>query len=356
MKKIIIGIVVLIIVVVLVVFNTQSDKEIKVGIVTPLTGDLAFWGEGTILGAELAVKDLKKEGIDITVIAEDGGLDPKKALDAGQKLLNIDKVQAMFPEFNPAAIALSSLLKGKNVLEIYDAAPISPLEENPDTFKTYIDYTVGCREVAEYIKDKLEVKTVGILEMNTEYSQLCTNGVEQVFGDDIYRETYNAGDQDLRTQLLRIGKHNPDAVFNASYSPENFTAIRNMHQLGMDNTYYVGASDTFPTNLVNDYKSQMDNKIIFGLPPVSQDFINKVKKEYRDKDIFAYEPVAIGYLHTMQMGRALHKCNLDVPCARKEISEVKGSDIIGFEGFENRIAKFEINISKWNGKEFETVK
>ena len=277
-------------------------------------------------------------------------------MDAGQKLLNVDGVQAMFPEFNPAAIALSSYLKDKNVLEIYDAAPFSPLSQNLNALKTYIDFKTGCKSVAQYIRDK-GVQKIGILEMNLEFSQLCTEGIGEVYdSSSLYKETYNAGDTDLRTQLVKIKQHDPDIIFNISLTPENFVAIRNLEQVEIGDILYVGVADSFPTNLVEDYKSQMKNKIIFGLPPVSKEFIAKVTNAYPDKDIFAYEPVAIGYLHTMQMGKALNECKLDIVCAREEVGNSEPSDIIGFKGFTDRVAQFDIQIQEWQDGEFVRVK
>jgi len=65
--------------------SPTSTESIKIGVITPLTGDLAFWGENSRLGVELAKKDLTKEGINVDFIVEDGQLDPKTALNADFK-------------------------------------------------------------------------------------------------------------------------------------------------------------------------------------------------------------------------------------------------------------------------------
>jgi len=77
---------------------------------------------------------------------------------------------------------------------------------------------------------------------------------------------------------------------------------------------------------------------------------------YMPKEIFAYEPVAIGYLHTMQMGKALNECKLDIACAREKVGNSEPSNIIGFKGFTDRVAQFDIQIQEWQDGEFVRVK
>ncbi len=88
--------------------GTSTKNQITIGVITPLTGGVAYWGESAQTGIELAKKDLTKEGIQANVIVEDGQLNAAIALSAAQKLVSIDKVQAIYAEFNPAAISVSS--------------------------------------------------------------------------------------------------------------------------------------------------------------------------------------------------------------------------------------------------------
>ena len=110
---------------------SQKPSErgtIKIGVITDLTGPAAYWGESTRAGAELAVKELEEQGYKIQLIYEDYKLDAATAVSAAQKLVNVDRVDAIYAEFNPAAISVGSFLKDKKLLYVYDAAVISPLK------------------------------------------------------------------------------------------------------------------------------------------------------------------------------------------------------------------------------------
>src|SRR3990172_2543749 len=112
-------------------------------------------------------------------VFEDYQLDAAKALTSGQKLVNTDNVDAIYADFNPAAIAISSFLKDKNKLFVYDAAVTSPLKDSTNNFKTYLDYQEGCKGVATKFKNQ-GVAKIGYLKLNLEAGELCGAGIQEV--------------------------------------------------------------------------------------------------------------------------------------------------------------------------------
>ena len=100
----------LIIILLLSLIACSQEGIIKIGIITDLTGPASYWGESTQEGAEVALKELREEGYNVELIFEDFQLDTKKALTSAQRLL-LEDVDAIYAEFNPAAVAVGSLLK-----------------------------------------------------------------------------------------------------------------------------------------------------------------------------------------------------------------------------------------------------
>ena len=75
--------------------DVYKNETIKIGAILPLTGDLAFLGEEIKKGIDIAVLEYKDKGVDINVIYEDDqSLSPIVAVNAANKLLNIDKINA----------------------------------------------------------------------------------------------------------------------------------------------------------------------------------------------------------------------------------------------------------------------
>lgn len=334
-------------------FSTDKDVTVKVGVITALTGDVAYWGQSTLLGAELAKMDLAKEGINADFIFDDAQLDPNMALNAAQKEVNIDKVDAIYSEFNPAAIAVTSYLKDKDILHVYDAAPVSPLKENQNTYKTFTDFQLGCQNIAAYLKNK-GITKVGVLENNLEFGQLCLTGIKNVYGDNISVETFNPGIDDFRTMLAKLKQDNVQAIFNASFSTDQIVTLKNMKDLNM-NLPFVGTTDIVTPEVVKQNANLFSKTIIFGLPVVSQDFINRLKETFPGKTITNEQAAGLAYIHLKQMAEVLHSCGKDMSCIRNGMDNEKPESIVGFNGFKDHIANFDVLIQQWQNGQFVNI-
>jgi len=79
--------------------DISDDEKIKVGVIIPLSGDLARVGLELKQGLEMSVQDL--EDIKVELIFEDGALDRGKALAAYRKLTSIDQVKFIIGPLGP---------------------------------------------------------------------------------------------------------------------------------------------------------------------------------------------------------------------------------------------------------------
>src|SRR3990172_444601 len=72
----------------------KEDEVIKIGVIVPLSGEAAFLGKYIVNGIEIAREDFLKSNPDkkITLVIEDSKADPATAVNAINKLINIDKV------------------------------------------------------------------------------------------------------------------------------------------------------------------------------------------------------------------------------------------------------------------------
>ena len=329
-----------------------GNRSIKIGLVSPLTGDFAFYGESTKAGAELAKKDLAKQGIEIQITAEDGQIDAARSLSAAQKLISVDGVQAIYSDLNPAAIAISSYIKGKKILHVYDAAPVSPLEDNPLVYKTYIDFVVGCQKVAQHLKDR-GIQKVGVLSLNLEAGDLCTEGVSRVFGGMAFVEKYNPGTTDFIIQLLKLSQNGIQAVFNVSFPAETFSSLKDMRAAKI-NVPFVGSSDSFSPDLIAKNASLLEGVLAFGLPQASDSFIEDLRREV-PQSVGYYPAAALAYIHIKQMAIALDACAEDSVCIQDKMDRSEKENVIGFGGFEGHIAQFMLPIQEFLNGHFVTV-
>lgn len=325
--------------------DDTSGETVKIGVITPLTGDLAYWGESSVLGIALAKKDLADEGINTEFIIEDGQLEPTEALNAAQKLVNVDNVAAIYSEFNPAAIAVTSFVKDKNVFHLYDAAPISPLENTRSVYKTYLDYVESCKEVAQ-MASKRGWDKVGVLKINLEFGDLCLRGIRSVYGDSLIVQEYNPGIRDFRSLILKFKDRNIKAIFNVSFAPESLSSLKQMEQLGLE-VPFVGVAEIISPDNAAEYGLTLENSILFGLPQVEENFSIRLKQEFPDKNVANIQASALAFMHAKQLAYTFAKCGRDLDCVDDQFDQLKPESLIGFQGFNNRVAKFNVWIGTW---------
>lgn len=281
-----------------------ADEQIKIGLLTDLSGLGAYWGTQSQVGGELAEEDLNEKGIPVKLIVEDQSLQAKNAVSGAQKLLFADEVDAIYSEFTPTTVAASPVAKNSNKLFMGVCAANSFLKRNPNAFKSYIDYESGCKAVASYWK-KQGIKKVASLKAETEYGELCTEGLKQVFPDGFVID-YKYGDS-VRTQALLLKKNGAEAVINASFEGD----ILNMMEAFTTISYApkIGANfDVFTKRLIEKYPQHSSKFVSFGLQNVAEDFVSRVKAKDPRNSLIGIEGAALAYLHISQMVEAIKAC------------------------------------------------
>lgn len=322
-----------------------NKTTIKLGVITDLTGPGSYWGASTQVGINLAIKELESEQIHVTPIFEDYQLNATKAATAAQKLSTLDKVDAMYVDLNIGAITAGSVLQDKNILYVYDAAVESPLASSPARFKTYLDFKGGCQAMATQFKNS-GIKTIGILKVSSESGELCAEGVKSVFGENAIVESYNLGNTDFRTQLLKFKSKNVQAFINVGFEGDILDTLSAMKQSNFEVPLGT-VTDSVTPKVTSIYKEEIKGSLSFGFSDVDQILVAKLTKANKGKELSSNYGAALGYVHTKQIARALAKCKNDVTCAGKAFALSSREDSIGFQGFTKNIAQFTMEIKKY---------
>ena len=332
------------------VFNAKKTvpvtaQAIKIGVITDLTGPAAYWGVSSQIGAQLAVQDLATEGIAVQPIFEDYQLDAAKAASAAQKLSSVDKVNAVYVEFNPGSISASSVFKGTNTLYLYDAAIESPLKDSPSNFKTYLDYRAGCQSVAQKFKDS-GIKIVGMLKVNLEFGDLCLQGVQSVYGSNMMTDSYNLGDTDFRTQLTKFKSEKVGAIINVGFEGDTYNTLQGMRQLGIKVPYGT-VDDTLTDKVKSAFAQELKGAWSFGFKDVDSNLVSRFVTANGGKQLGSNYAAALSYLHIKQLAHALASCNGDEQCAIGKMGQSPADGTIGFQGFVNRIAQLQMSVKQY---------
>jgi len=229
----------------------EAPKEIKIGLIAPMTGDVATFGQSTRNAVMLAAEQWNaKGGINgamIKVVAEDDRNDPVESANAALKLINQDKVVAIIGSVaSKCSLAIAPIAQQNKIPMI---SPTSTNEkvtlEGDYIFRAcFIDPFQGF-VTAKFAAEELKVKTAAMLyDMNNDYTVGLAENFRKHFtnfgGRIVADETYAFGDQDFRAQLTRIKATNPEVLFLPDYYQTVSLIMRQARELGITSIFVGG--------------------------------------------------------------------------------------------------------------------
>lgn len=205
-----------------------EPAEIKIGVVAPLTGDVATFGASTKNGAELAVKQVNDKGgvlgKKIVLVMEDDKNQPTETAAAVQKLITQDKVVAVV-----GSVASKCTLAGAPIAQANKVVMISGTSTNEKVTQVgdyvfracFIDPFQGAVG-AKFAFENLKAKSAACLfDVTNDYTKGLAEefkkNFEKLGGKIVEYQTYNVGDQDFKPQLTKIKAKNPEVLYLSDY-------------------------------------------------------------------------------------------------------------------------------------------
>ena len=227
--------------------NPGNDEkgDIKIGLIGPLTGDVATVGQGTKSAAELAISEINSaggiNGRMLKLIAEDGKCDGKESVSAITKLINIDKVTAII-----GGGCSSESVAAAPIAEKAGVVMLSPLSSSPALttagdyiFRDYPSDSFQGVKAADFAVNTLKTKNIAVLSCMSDWCQ----GIQQVFKDKaaalgatiVADERYDdKTTKDLKTQLTKIKSANPDLLYFIGYTDGTVVGLKQAKEIGLN--------------------------------------------------------------------------------------------------------------------------
>lgn len=266
MKKYILPVIIVILIIVGVTSWSGGKKDetgsIKIGLIQPLTGDVATVGQNVKKATELAISEINNvggiNGRMMELVAEDGKCDGKASVSAVTKLVNIDKVDAVIGGgCSSESVAIAPIVEKAKVITI------SPLSSSPALttagdyiFRTYPSDAFQGVRAAEFAVNNLGSKKVAILACMSDWCE----GIQKVFKDKVVAlgSSVVAEDRfddkstkDFKTQLTKIKSTNPDLIYLLGYSDGTIISLRQMKEIGLNAKVLGGDAWNDPKIIAN---------------------------------------------------------------------------------------------------------
>ncbi|MBI5393484.1 penicillin-binding protein activator [Candidatus Woesearchaeota archaeon] len=259
-----------------------TAEVVKIGVMLPLSGDAASFGESIKKGIELAKKEMKLDNVKL--VYEDTKCSGKDAVTGINKLITVDGVKAVIGE-----VCSSATLPAAPIANQYEVPIISPSSSSPK-IKDAGDYVFRVIPSDDFqgvfaatVVNKKGFKKLGILYTNDEYGVGLKTVLEQsfkIYGEVAVIEAFEKGATDLRPQLTKMKNANVDAIFLISSSPDASAAtLKQVKELAMT-VQMFGSEALYDPNLLKTVGNAAEGILVTSVTVGTSDFKAKHQVEY----------------------------------------------------------------------------
>ncbi|TKX33165.1 ABC transporter substrate-binding protein [Campylobacter aviculae] len=319
-------------------------KTINLGVILPLTGSVAAYGQDVFNGIELANKLNSKldNGDIVKLVVIDTKGDKLEVASSINRLITQDKVLGIIGETTtPNTIQAISIIENKKIPLV---APVASGDKLLDGKKyasrvCFNDSFQGDK-FASYVTKELNLKNaVVIIDQSNVYSLGLAKAFEKSLkangGKVLKKLVINSGDKDFRAVVSQLKSLNPDFVYMPIYHPEAALIARQAKQLGFDKLLTAG--DGVNNKTFIELGSSAVNGVIFtdsfdsSNPSTNRGkkFIAEYEKKEGDKNLPAFS--AMGADAYFVMFNAMNACKdtLTSECINNKIHQTKNYEGVG---------------------------
>ncbi len=192
-----------------------EGEVIKIGVIAPLTGPVADFGEEIRKGVQAGLV------AGVEAIFEDDKCDPKEAVSAYQKLIEFNKVKFLIgPACGSPQEAIVPLLTDKEALTVVPAAASTDLFGQSGSNFYNIQYSL--QDESKFIAERmlaLGYNKVALVYYANAFSQTHVDSFKQNFKGQIAIESRFLDETtDVSTEVTKIGAAQVDAIYSPDIS------------------------------------------------------------------------------------------------------------------------------------------
>ncbi len=221
-----------------------GSDTIKIGMIMPITGQVATYGVQSVNAAQMFAEELNAaggiNGKKIELVIEDDEATPAKTTNAFKKLVSSDKVVALVGALtSKCSLAITNEAQQKKIVMISPSSTNDTVTDAGNfVFRACYNDSFQGQVVAQFAFETLQGKTAAILFDNAnDYSKGLTTNFKEKFlalgGTIVSEESYATGDADFNAQLTKIAATNPDVLFLPDYYSTVSVISKQVRALGI---------------------------------------------------------------------------------------------------------------------------
>jgi branched-chain amino acid transport system substrate-binding protein len=309
--------------------------SVKMGVLMPTTGTLAYDGGITIEGIKLAVEEINAKGgingaTKIDLVVEDSAGIPATSVAAMEKLVGIHKVSAVIGDF-----ASSCTLASMEVAKREKVSLITPISLAPKitqvgniwVFRACDNSTMIANAFTKYaVKDK-NLRKWSFIGVNTDYGrgsvEAFSKSVKELGGEIVVVEYFQQGETDYYSILTKLKGTETQGLCLLGETMDLSRVVNQFYELGMAQKIVLmdPTSGTFNDKFVELTKGKAEGLIGASRfsaslqTPKARSFVGAYKKRYgREPEKYAQA----GYDTVHMVAQAIARANSIDPVAVRD--------------------------------------
>ncbi|OKO74280.1 branched-chain amino acid ABC transporter substrate-binding protein [Bradyrhizobium sp. AS23.2] len=222
----------------------HAAEAVRIGIAAPFSGAAATYGQDFKRGAELALQEINAKGgilngRKVELVYEDDKGSPQGGVAAVQKLMAVDRVNAITGGTNSSVVLAESSVTRNRILQVNVGAQADAITDQGSPWLFQINNTVSMNSQAfnSYIVGALKPKTVAYMGENTEFNKTVLELLKSSLKDAgialVNVSIYDADTSDFTSIITKIKSLNPDLLYvSDGYPARAAQAWKQIRQLG----------------------------------------------------------------------------------------------------------------------------
>jgi branched-chain amino acid transport system substrate-binding protein len=298
---------------------SPKSESIKLGAIIPLTGKLSEMGEAERKGMNLAIEDLKKEGVNLDLIIEDSKSNAKDGVTAARKLIDIDQCNLLLTSTTGTSTAVEPITTEKKINLI--AFCMDPDISGKSVYVTRLYEGVESEAIAiqQFLKNDLSAKNIGLfynrvevwdkINKNTLKPFLEKNGKKIVFMED-----FAVGEKDFKNIVLKMKESKLDHLVLLGYGFEFPILFQELKSQGLLNNISIIGGWGFLYSKVE--KEDLEGVLVAGPEYIFKNAELAAKFKIKYENIYKTSPnfdAAMAYNTIYTIGKNLKFEDLKAP-------------------------------------------
>lgn len=216
----------------------SETGTVKIGLILPLTGELAFLGEAGKNGAELALEEINADPSlkhKYELVIEDDALDAKRTASALNKLMSVDSVDVVVSVSSGSGNVVTPIAEQSKLPHIGLASDLNVAKGDFN----FIHWTQPPEEVDAMLAEleRRNLRRVAVIGVSQQgFKAIATDFKAKAAAKGITvvsDQEFNPGVTDFKTVISQSEAQNPDIYLLGAFSPEVEILAKQIKELGI---------------------------------------------------------------------------------------------------------------------------